>query len=119
MRDGKQCYYINDSVYHTFSGIIFDHCQYPLKAFKSERYERNPDLEKVALEWAQIINAKSPTAMRMIKYGFNLPDDGMVGQQLFAGEATRLGYGTDEAVEGRDAFIQKRKPDFDKFPWHY
>ena len=77
------------------------------------------DLEKVALEWAQIINAKSPTAMRMIKYGFNLPDDGMVGQQLFAGEATRLGYGTDEAVEGRDAFIQKRKPDFAKFPWHY
>ena len=77
------------------------------------------DLEKVALEWAQIINAKSPTAMRMIKYGFNLVDDGMVGQQLFAGEATRLGYGTDEAVEGRDAFIQKRKPDFAKFPWHY
>lgn len=77
------------------------------------------DLEKVALEWAQVINAKSPTAMRMIKYGFNLVDDGMVGQQLFAGEATRLGYGTDEAVEGRDAFIQKRKPDFGKFPWHY
>lgn len=77
------------------------------------------DLEKVALEWAQNINAKSPTAMRMIKYGFNLVDDGMVGQQLFAGEATRLGYGTDEAVEGRDAFIQKRKPDFAKFPWHY
>ena len=77
------------------------------------------DLEKVALEWAQVINAKSPTAMRMIKYGFNLVDDGMVGQQLFAGEATRLGYGTDEAVEGRDAFIQKRKPDFAKFPWHY
>ena len=77
------------------------------------------DLEKVALEWAQSINAKSPTAMRMIKYGFNLVDDGMVGQQLFAGEATRLGYGTDEAVEGRDAFIQKRKPDFAKFPWHF
>jgi len=77
------------------------------------------DLEKVALEWAQSINAKSPTAMRMIKYGFNLVDDGMVGQQLFAGEATRLGYGTDEAVEGRDAFVQKRKPDFAKFPWHF
>jgi naphthoate synthase len=77
------------------------------------------DLEKVALEWAQIINAKSPTAMRMIKYGFNLADDGMVGQQLFAGEATRLAYGSDEAVEGRDAFLEKRKPNFGKFPWHF
>ncbi len=77
------------------------------------------DLEKVALEWAGVINAKSPTAMRMIKYGFNLVDDGMVGQQLFAGEATRLAYGTDEAVEGRDAFLQKRQPDFGNFPWHY
>jgi naphthoate synthase len=77
------------------------------------------DLEKVALEWAQTINGKSPTAMRMIKYGFNLPDDGLVGQQLFAGEATRLAYGTDEAQEGRDAFLEKRRPDFGKFPWHY
>ncbi|MEI6136948.1 MAG: 1,4-dihydroxy-2-naphthoyl-CoA synthase, partial [Chloroflexota bacterium] len=77
------------------------------------------DLEKVALEWAQVINAKSPTAMRLIKYGFNLADDGMVGQQLFAGEATRLAYGTDEAAEGREAFIEKRPPDFDRFPWHY
>ena len=77
------------------------------------------DLEKVALEWAQIINGKSPTAMRMLKYGFNLPDDGLVGQQLFAGEATRLAYGTDEAVEGRNAFLEKRKPDFKDYPWHY
>lgn len=77
------------------------------------------DLEKVALEWAREINTKSPTAIRMLKYGFNLIDDGLVGQQLFAGEATRLAYGTDEAREGRDAFLQKRDRDFDKFPWHY
>ncbi len=77
------------------------------------------DLEKVALEWAGLINGKSPTAMRMLKYGFNLPDDGLVGQQLFAGEATRLAYGTDEAVEGRDAFLQKRPPDYERFPWHF
>jgi naphthoate synthase len=76
-------------------------------------------LEDVALEWAGIINSKSPTAMRMLKYGFNLPDDGMVGQQLFAGEATRLAYGTDEAQEGRDAFLEKRKQDYKRFPWHY
>ena len=76
-------------------------------------------LEEVALEWAGIINSKSPTAMRMLKYGFNLPDDGMVGQQLFAGEATRLAYGTEEAQEGRDAFLEKRDAEFKKFPWHY
>jgi naphthoate synthase len=76
-------------------------------------------LEEVALEWAGIINSKSPTAMRMLKYGFNLPDDGMVGQQLFAGEATRLAYGTEEAQEGRDAFLEKRKQDYSRFPWHY
>ncbi|MDC0746901.1 1,4-dihydroxy-2-naphthoyl-CoA synthase [Polyangium mundeleinium] len=77
------------------------------------------DLEKVALEWGALINGKSPTAMRMLKYGFNLPDEGLVGQQLFAGEATRLAYGTDEAAEGRDAFLEKRKPDYKRFPWHY
>ncbi|WNG36401.1 1,4-dihydroxy-2-naphthoyl-CoA synthase [Archangium violaceum] len=76
-------------------------------------------LEEVALEWAALINSKSPTAMRMLKYGFNLPDDGMVGQQLFAGEATRLAYGTDEAKEGRDAFLEKRDQDYSRFPWHY
>jgi naphthoate synthase len=77
------------------------------------------DLEKVALEWAQEMNSKSPTAMRMLKYGFNMVDDGLVGQQLFAGEATRLAYGTEEAVEGRNAFVEKREKDFSKFPWHY
>lgn len=77
------------------------------------------DLEKVALEWAAEMNSKSPTAMRMLKYGFNLVDDGLVGQQLFAGEATRLAYGTEEAIEGRDSFLEKRKRDYGKFPWHY
>jgi naphthoate synthase len=77
------------------------------------------ELEEVALEWAAEINSKSPTAMRMLKYGFNLPDDGLVGQQLFAGEATRLAYGTEEAQEGRDAFLEKRRRDFSRFPWHY
>lgn len=77
------------------------------------------ELEEKALEWGAIINSKSPTAMRMLKYGFNLPDDGMVGQQLFAGEATRLAYATEEAQEGRDAFLEKRPQDYSKFPWHY
>jgi naphthoate synthase len=77
------------------------------------------DLEKVALEWAHEMNSKSPTAMRMLKYGFNLIDDGLIGQQLFAGEATRLAYGTEEATEGRDAFVEKRPRDFSKFPWQY
>ena len=77
------------------------------------------DLENVALEWAREIVAKSPTAQRMLKYAFNLQDDGMVGQQLFAGEATRLAYGTEEAKEGRDAFLEKRDQDYHDFPWHF
>jgi naphthoate synthase len=77
------------------------------------------ELEAVALRWAREINGKSPTAQRMLKYAFNLLDDGLVGQQLFAGEATRLAYMTDEAVEGRDAFLQKRAPDWSPYPWHY
>ena len=75
--------------------------------------------EAVALEWAARINAKSPTSIRMLKYAFNLIDDGLVGQQLFAGEATRLAYMTEEAEEGRDAFLEKRAPDWGRFPWHY
>jgi len=77
------------------------------------------DLEQKALEWACIINEKSPTAQKMLKYAFNLADDGMVGQQIFAGEATRLAYGTDEAIEGRAAFLEKRKPDFSEFDRQY
>ncbi|WP_374008723.1 1,4-dihydroxy-2-naphthoyl-CoA synthase [Leifsonia sp. LS-T14] len=76
-------------------------------------------LEAVALEWANEILTKSPTAIRMLKFAFNAVDDGLVGQQVFAGEATRLAYGTDEAVEGRDAFLQKREPDWSPFPWQY
>ena len=77
------------------------------------------ELEEVALDWAEEINGKSPTALRMLKYAFNLEDDGLVGQQVFAGEATRLAYMTDEAQEGRDAFVEKRDPDFSDYPWHY
>lgn len=77
------------------------------------------ELEKVAFEWSQEILWKSPTAIKMLKYSFNLIDDGLIGQQIFAGEATRLAYGTPEAEEGRNAFLEKRKPNFDdikKFP---
>ncbi len=77
------------------------------------------ELESEALEWGVKITGKSPTAQRMLKFAFNLIDDGLVGQQIFAGEATRLGYMTDEAEEGRDAFIEKRDPDFGRFPWHF
>ncbi|MHA6785498.1 1,4-dihydroxy-2-naphthoyl-CoA synthase [Pseudonocardia saturnea] len=77
------------------------------------------ELEATALQWAKEINGKSPTAQRMLKYAFNLTDDGLVGQQLFAGEATRLAYLTDEAVEGRDSFLEKRDPDWSAYPWHY
>jgi len=75
------------------------------------------ELEQTAFEWGQEILGKSPTAIRMIKFAFNLVDDGMVGQQVFSGEATRLAYMTDEAEEGRKAFLEKRKPNFKKFPW--
>jgi naphthoate synthase len=77
------------------------------------------DLEKVALDWGRLVNAKSPTSQRMLKFAFNLIDDGLVGQQLFAGEATRLAYMTDEAAEGRDAFLEKRPPDWSPYPWHF
>jgi naphthoate synthase len=77
------------------------------------------DLERVALEWAAEINGKSPTSQRMLKFAFNLIDDGLVGQQLFAGEATRLAYMSDEAAEGRDAFLEKRPPDWSPYPWHF
>jgi naphthoate synthase len=77
------------------------------------------DLESVALEWAAEIVAKSPQSQRMLKFAFNMIDDGLIGQQIFAGEATRLGYMTDEAQEGRDSFLEKREADFKQFPWHY
>jgi naphthoate synthase len=76
-------------------------------------------LEATALQWAKEINDKSPTAQRMLKFSFNMIDDGLVGQQVFAGEATRLAYATDEAEEGRSAFVDKRDPDWSKYPWMY
>ena len=77
------------------------------------------ELEREALAMARTVLTKSPTAIRMLKFAFNAVDDGLVGQQVFAGEATRLAYGTDEAVEGRDSFLEKRAPDWSSFPYHY
>jgi naphthoate synthase len=77
------------------------------------------ELEATAVAWGKEILTKSPTAIRMSKFAMNLVDDGLVGQQIFAGEATRLAYMTEEAEEGRDAFLQKRPRDFKKFPWHF
>jgi naphthoate synthase len=77
------------------------------------------ELETIGIEWAKRILAQSPQSIRMLKYAFNAVDDGLVGQQLFAGEATRLAYGTDEAVEGRDAFLERREPNWSAFPWHF
>ena len=74
------------------------------------------ELEQTAYDWAQEILTKSPTAIKMSKFAFNLIDDGLVGQQVYAGEATRLIYGTAEAVEGRNAFLEKRPRDFSNFP---
>ena len=77
------------------------------------------ELEREGLRVAETILGKSPTAIRMLKYAMNMVDDGLVGQQLFAGEATRLAYGTSEAKEGKDAFLEKRKPDWSAYPWHF
>jgi 1,4-dihydroxy-2-naphthoyl-CoA synthase len=77
------------------------------------------ELETFALSWAKEVNAKSPTAQRMVKFALNAIDDGLIGQQVFAGEATRLAYMTDEAQEGRDSFLEKRDPDWSRFPYHY
>jgi len=77
------------------------------------------ELERTALEWAREVNGKSPTAQRMLKYAFNMIDDGLVGQQIFAGETTRLAYMTDEAVEGRNAFLEKRDPDWSDYPYYF
>ena len=77
------------------------------------------ELENTGIAWAERILAQSPQSIRMLKYAFNAVDDGLVGQQIFAGEATRLAYGTDEAVEGRDAFLERREPNWSAFPWHF
>ena len=83
------------------------------------RVVAHENLETEALAMARTIMTKSPTAIRMLKFAFNAVDDGILGQQVFAGEATRLAYGTDEAVEGRDSFLQKREPDWSPYPWHF
>lgn len=77
------------------------------------------ELEEAGLEYARVVASKSPQAIRMLKFAFNLADDGLAGQQVFAGEATRLAYTTDEAVEGRDAFLERREPDWSRFPYAY
>ena len=77
------------------------------------------ELEVKGVEWAKEILAKSPQSIRLLKYGMNMIDDGLVGQQLFAGEATRMAYGTDEANEGKTSFLEKRAPDWSPFPWHF
>ena len=77
------------------------------------------DIESLALEYAAIIATKSPQAIRMLKYAFNLADDGLAGQQVFAGEATRMAYMTAEAQEGRDAFVERRDPDWTGYPYYY
>ncbi len=77
------------------------------------------ELEATGVAWAERILGQSPQSIRMLKYSFNAIDDGLVGQQILAGEATRLAYGTAEAVEGRDAFLEKREPNWSRFPWHF
>src|SRR6478609_3888020 len=101
-----------------FLGDVYD-AEDGMRMGMVNRVVDHEDLERVALEWGRKINGKSPTAQRMLKYSFNLIDDGLVGQQLFAGETTRLAYMTDEAVEGRDAFLDKRAPDWSAYPWHF
>lgn len=83
------------------------------------RVVAHAELERAGIAMARTILGKSPTAIRMLKYAFNAVDDGIVGQQLFAGEATRLAYASDEAVEGRDSFLEKREPDWSAFPYHF
>ena len=77
------------------------------------------ELEATGIAWGKEILAKSPQSVRMLKFAFNAVDDGLVGQQMFAGEATRLAYATEEAAEGRDSFLEKRDADWSAFPWHY
>lgn len=76
-------------------------------------------LEATGIAWGKEILAKSPQSVRMLKFAFNAVDDGLVGKQMFAGEATRLAYGTDEAAEGRDSFLERRDPDWSPYPWHF
>ena len=101
-----------------FLGEVYDAAD-GMRMGMVNRVVPHAELEQVGLEWGRRICAKSPTAQRMLKFAFNAVDDGLVGQQVFAGETTRLAYMTDEAVEGRDAFLQKRRPDWSAFPYYY
>jgi len=101
-----------------FLGEVYD-AEDALRMGMVNRVVPHADLESVGLEWGRRICAKSPTAQRMLKFALNAIDDGLVGQQVFAGETTRLAYMTDEAVEGRDAFLEKRPPDWSAFPYYY
>jgi naphthoate synthase len=101
-----------------FLGEVYD-AEDALRMGMVNRVVPHADLETVGLEWGRKICGKSPTAQRMLKFAFNAVDDGLVGQQVFAGETTRLAYMTDEAVEGRDAFLEKRAPDWSPFPYYY
>ena len=74
------------------------------------------ELEEETVQWCREMLTMSPLALRMIKASMNAADDGLAGIQQLAGDATLLFYMSEEAQEGRDAYVQKRKPDFDKFP---
>ena len=113
-RDQLESFLERHSIGKCFLGAVLDH-----RTIGNRIRKRHADLEDIALQWAGEINGKSPTAQRMLKFAFNLADDGMVGQQVFAGEATRLAYMTDEAVEGKEAFLEKRDPDWSKFPYYF
>ena len=73
-------------------------------------------LEEETIQWAQEILEKSPLALRFLKAAFNADTDGLAGIQELAGDATMLYYMTEEGQEGRNAFLEKRKPDFSRFP---
>ena len=73
-------------------------------------------LEDETVKWCKEMLALSPLALRMLKASFNAATDGMAGVQQLAGDATLLFYMSEEAQEGRDAYVEKRKPDFQQFP---
>ena len=73
-------------------------------------------LEDEVVEWCELILQRSPMALRMIKRGLNAELDGQAGLMEFAGDATLMFYMMEEAQEGKNAFLEKRKPDFDQFP---